>query len=148
MARPSFIAGLVAISLIPDLSDIKAAQQELAVTATAYNSLPGQTQGDPKDTAFGDVLKPGMKAIAVSPDLLQAGLTHGTEVKIDGLPGTYAVRDKMPKRWRRRIDIYMGRSVKTARTWGKRTVAIHWYNKPRQTAKDRSRYASGKARSE
>jgi 3D (Asp-Asp-Asp) domain-containing protein len=98
----------------------------LTVTATAYNSLPGQTQGDPKITAWGDVLVPGMKAIAVSRDLIAIGLTHGVKVRIDGLKGTFVVLDKLHKRWRRRIDIYMGNDVNSAKQWGKRKVTIRW----------------------
>lgn len=98
----------------------------LAVTATAYNSLPSQTQGDPTLTAWGIRLEPGMKAIAVSRDLIPLGLTKGVEVKIDGLPGTYIVMDKTNKRWTRRIDIYMGNSVKAAEEWGNREVTIRW----------------------
>lgn len=46
------------------------------VTATAYNSLAYQTNKNPNITAFGDSLKPGLKYIAVSRDLLKIGLTH------------------------------------------------------------------------
>ncbi|MGI9590559.1 MAG: 3D domain-containing protein [Myxococcota bacterium] len=101
-------------------------EQSLEVTATAYNSLPGQTDGEPNVTAWGDRLEPGMKAIAVSRDLIALGLGHGTEVRIDGLPGHYVVRDKMAKRWRRKIDIYMGDDVRAARRWGRRPVIIRW----------------------
>ncbi|WP_242634310.1 3D domain-containing protein [Marinobacter salicampi] len=96
------------------------------VTATAYNSVKSQTAGDPTLTAWGDTLKPGMKAIAVSRDLIEDGLTHGTKVTIEGLPGTYVVRDKMNKRWKNKIDIYMGKDVEAAREWGKQTVTISW----------------------
>ncbi len=98
----------------------------LKVTATAYNSLPGQTQGDPNLTAWSEKLVPGMKAIAVSRDLLSMGLTRGVEVTINGLPGTYVVMDKLNKRWKLRIDIYMGTDIKAARQWGKREVMISW----------------------
>jgi 3D (Asp-Asp-Asp) domain-containing protein len=67
-----------------------------------------------------------MKAIAVSRDLIGMGLTHGTKVRIEGLPGKYVVRDKMHRRWTRRIDIYMGDDVEAARNWGKREVRIRW----------------------
>lgn len=103
-----------------------AGQRSLEVTATAYNSLPGQTTGQPDLTAWGDRLKPGMKAIAVSRDLIELGLSHGVEVGIEGLPGKYVVRDKMAKRWSRKIDIYMGEDVERARRWGRRRVKIHW----------------------
>lgn len=99
-------------------------KKELEVTATAYNSLPGQTSGDPALAAWGDTLKPGIKAIAVSRDLIDSGLTYGTKVKIDGLPEKYTVMDKMHRRWTKKIDIYMGSIEKDAREWGKRTVTI------------------------
>ncbi len=98
----------------------------MEVTATAYNSLPWQTLGDPNQTAFGDTLKPGMKVIAVSRDLLDSGLTHQSKVKIEGLPGLYSVSDKMHRRWKRRIDIYMGKDRDSARAWGRRKVDITW----------------------
>ncbi len=100
--------------------------RSLKVTATAYNSLPGQTQGDPRLTAWGETLKSGMQAIAVSRDLIRMGLTHGVKVKIEGFPGTYAVMDKLHKRWKLRIDIYMGNDVKAAKQFGKRKVTIRW----------------------
>lgn len=101
--------------------------QSLTVTASAYNSVAGQTGGgDPALTAWGDELTPGDKAIAVSRDLIERGLTHGAEVKIEGLPGSYRVLDKMNKRWRKKIDIYMGRDVEAAKAWGVRQVKITW----------------------
>jgi len=98
----------------------------LEVTATAYNSLAYQTSSNPHITAFGDSLKPGLRYIAVSRDLLKNGLTHNTLVTIEGLDGTYLVKDKMNRRWRNRIDVYMGTDVKAARKWGKRKVNISY----------------------
>jgi 3D (Asp-Asp-Asp) domain-containing protein len=98
----------------------------LVVTATAYNSLPAQTSQDPTTAAWGDKLQPGMKAIAVSPDLLEAGLVRGTKVQIEGLKGEYLVLDRMPDRWDKRIDIYMGEDERAARDWGVREVRIKW----------------------
>ena len=43
-----------------------------------------------------------------------------------GLPGTYVVMDKLNKRWKLRIDIYMGTDIDVARQWGKRAVMISW----------------------
>jgi 3D (Asp-Asp-Asp) domain-containing protein len=103
-----------------------APHRELTVTATAYNSLPGQTSDDPSLGAWGDRLAPGMRAIAVSHDLISLGLTRGVPVKIDGLPGEYVVLDKLAARWKRRIDIYMGTDEDAARRWGKRPVRISW----------------------
>ena len=101
-------------------------EHRMEVTATAYNSHVNQTSGDPRITAWGDTLEPGMKAIAVSRDLIPKGLTSGVEVKIEGLKGTYTVMDKMNRRWEEKIDIYMGGEVEKAREWGKRKVHIRW----------------------
>ncbi|KLV05730.1 MULTISPECIES: 3D domain-containing protein [Photobacterium] len=94
------------------------------VTATAYNSVRAQTQGNPTVAAWGDRLKPGMKAIAISRDLLGRGFKRGTKVKISGLPGEYVVLDKMGRRWQNKIDIYMGKDIHAARNWGRRKVTI------------------------
>lgn len=98
----------------------------IKVTATAYNSLDWQTSGNPNITAFGDTLKPGMKVIAVSRDLLDSGLVHNTTLTIEGLPGVYTVKDKMNIRYRRKIDIYMGTNYDSARAWGHKKVNITW----------------------
>ena len=98
----------------------------MTVTATAYNSLPGQTHGDPHDGAWGDRLMPGTRAIAVSRDLVALGLRRGARLRIAGLPGEWVVLDRMPSRWTRRIDLYMGRDVEAARTFGRREVQITW----------------------
>lgn len=99
----------------------------IEVTASAYNSLPSQTtQENSALTAWGDTLKPGIKAIAVSRDLIKAGLIHRTKVQIEGLKDEYIVMDKMNKRWKKKIDIYMGLDVKAAKEWGVKTVKISW----------------------
>ncbi len=103
--------------------------RSMEVTATAYTLRESETkQGNIGLAAWGDQLEPGMKAIAVSRDLIDEGLDHETEVRIEGLEGTYIVRDKMNKRWRKKIDIFMGKDVERAREWGKREVTIHWDN--------------------
>jgi len=104
--------------------------RELLVTATAYNSLPHQTDGDPQLAAWGDRLRPGMRAVAVSPDLVAMGLDRGARVRIEGLGGEYVVLDQMPRRWTRRIDIYMGTDRRAAQAWGKRHVRITWQPAP------------------
>lgn len=101
-------------------------QHTLDVRASAYNSVPEQTVGNPAIAAWGDRLQPGMKAIAVSRDLLEEGLDYNMEIQIEGLPGRYRVLDKMHPRWERKIDIYMGEDVKAALDWGVRDVTIRW----------------------
>ena len=108
-------------------------EHTLEVTATAYNSLPEQTHKDHAAiTAWGDTLKPGMKSIAVSRDLIKMGLDHNTEVKIKGLDGNYKVLDKMNKRWEKKIDIYFGLDREKALEWGKKQVEITWYTEEEQ----------------
>ena len=105
--------------------------QSMEVTATAYTMREAETKkGNVGLAAGGDQLEPGLKALAVSRDLIDHGLDHMTEVRIEGLEGTYIVRDKMNKRWEKKIDIFMGTDVEAAREWGKRKVTIHWTNPP------------------
>ncbi|WP_121346023.1 3D domain-containing protein [Gillisia mitskevichiae] len=96
------------------------------VTASAYNSLAYQSQGNPKITAWGDTLKPGMNVIAISRDLLKKGLVYNTPVKIDGLSGIFFVKDKMHHRWKNKIDIYMGKDVQKAKNWGRKKISIQY----------------------
>ena len=100
--------------------------RELVVTATAYNSTVAQTDSTPTVTAHGIRLTPGMQVIAVSPDLEAMGLRVGTRVQIEGLPGVWEVADRMPKRRRRAIDVYMGLDVAKARAFGRREVRVRW----------------------
>jgi 3D (Asp-Asp-Asp) domain-containing protein len=126
MKRSSSIWSVALICVLAATASADSSERALAVTATAYNSLPEQTDADPHLAAWGDPLAPGMKVIAVSRDLIPLGLDHRTSVKIKGLPGVYLVLDKMHKRWEKRIDIYMGNDLDAARTWGKRRVEISW----------------------
>ena len=98
--------------------------QTITVTASAYNSLKLQGEGNPQITAWGDTLKPGVRSIAVSRDLIKKGLDHLTPVKIEGFEGVYLVTDKMHPRWRNKIDIYMGIDRKKSLDWGRKKVQI------------------------
>ncbi|MCK5810033.1 MAG: 3D domain-containing protein [Cocleimonas sp.] len=99
----------------------------LEVEATAYTSHAAQTDSTPTIAAWGDQLKPTTRSIAVSRDLLtKYGLKHRTKVMIKGLSGEFLVLDKMNKRWRKRIDIYMGMNRKAALKWGKKKVELSW----------------------
>jgi len=102
-------------------------KRKLRVTATAYTSHAKQTDKTPFLAAWNNRLRPGMKIIAVSRDMLtRYGMKNGTRVRIAGLPGYYRVRDKMNKRYRKRIDIYMGVNKRKALRWGRRNVVIYW----------------------
>jgi 3D (Asp-Asp-Asp) domain-containing protein len=121
---------LLSISLLTSCSTLQKIPQEkqktLLVTATAFNSFPKPEQGSLIVGAWGDRITPDMNAVAVSYDLISLGLTRGTKVRIDGLRNEYVVLDRMPPKWKKRIDIYMGNDVKAARSWGRREVNIHW----------------------
>lgn len=111
---------------LEDTEYAKAEWQTLNVSASAYNSVTSQTEGNPFLTAWGDTLKPGMKAIAVSRDLIKKGLDYNTPVRIEGMEGLFFVKDKMHYRWKNKIDIYMGQNVKKARKWGRKKVKIEY----------------------
>lgn len=117
--------GLVAVTWGVSVSEAGPPSVTMTVTSTAYNSLYGQGSGkDHALAAWGDRLEPGMQAIAVSRDLIPMGLGHNAEVEIKGLPGVWVVKDKMNRRWKKKIDIYMGEDIEAAREWGKRKVTI------------------------
>jgi LysM repeat protein/3D (Asp-Asp-Asp) domain-containing protein len=102
-------------------------KHKIHVIATAYTSHRSQTDSTPFLAAWNNRIRPGMKIIAVSPDLIRKyGLTNGMRVKIGGLPGTYVVRDKMNPRLRNHIDIYMGTDRRRALRWGRRRVVLYW----------------------
>lgn len=105
----------------------KSFPKQMTVTATAYTSHVNQTDSTPNIAAWGDRLKPGMKVIAVSRDMLNKyGMKHRTKVRIKGLKGEYLVLDKMNKRWKKKIDIYMGKDLNKAFKWGRRKVELEW----------------------
>ena len=112
---------LVLTSFLSGCSD----QERLTVRATAFNSTRAQTDSRPTESACGDTLRPGVKAIAVSRDLKKRGLDCGTEVRIEGLKGEYTVMDLTAARHKNLIDIYMGRDVKAARQWGPNRIAVN-----------------------
>jgi 3D (Asp-Asp-Asp) domain-containing protein len=117
---------LFSIQLLLTSAESKKEIKTLEVLATAYNSLPEQTDETPFEAAWGDMLSPETKSIAVSRDLLQMGLTQYSKVEIDGLPGEYVVLDKMNSRWEKKIDIYMGTDIEEALEWGVKKVTIKW----------------------
>jgi 3D (Asp-Asp-Asp) domain-containing protein len=115
---------------IPDVPEADEGPDELErtleVLASAYNSVPGQTDSTPTVAAWGDRLHPGVRSIAVSHDLIPLGLGRGAVVRIDGLPGEWRVLDRMHRRWSRHIDLYFGTDVRAARLWGRRPVTIRF----------------------
>src|SRR4030095_15105716 len=85
----------------------------------------------PSIAAWGDELRPGMRVVAVSRDLLAPALERGARGRLEGLPGNYVVLDKTHSRWTRRVDIFMGNDVAAARDWGRRELRIRCVEPPR-----------------
>ena len=118
--------GGCASGAVPRAEPIPTPERSLEVRASAYNSVPEQTDSTPNLTASGAILRPGLRALAVSADLLEMGLSYGTVVQIEGVPGDWIVLDRVHSRWRRKIDLYMGTDVQAALEWGVRRVRIRW----------------------
>ena len=106
--------------------EVKFLWKRIEVTATAYNSVTSQTQGNPIIAAWGDSLKSDVPSIAVSRNLITLGLKHNTPVKIEGFDSIFLVRDKMHRRWQNRIDIYMGTDIQKAKAWGRKKLTIQY----------------------
>ena len=104
------------------------------IVATAYNSVPWQTNSEPFVTSSGESVQEG--TLALSRDLIRA--ENQLMAKMGFNPsGAYAygdtvyvvyvkpmvVHDTMNKRYRNRADIWL-EEHHTAREWGKRNVYI------------------------
>ena len=98
----------------------------MKVTASAYCSSTKETDETPFLAAWGNRLDPNVKSIAISRDLFDCGLTNGKKVHIDGFKGEFIILDVMHKKWKNKIDIYMGLDRKKALKFGKRKVTIRW----------------------
>jgi len=92
--------------------------EPISVTLTTYTTSAKETDSTPNITASGfkiDTLNPMKhRIIAVSRDLKKKW-RFGTKVRITGAGkynGTYYVRDLMNKRYKKRIDILIGKNHK------------------------------------
>jgi 3D (Asp-Asp-Asp) domain-containing protein len=90
----------------------------IEVTATTYKATENETDSTPLVTASGFKINPKKakqhRIIAVSRDLKRK-YKFGTRVKVSGAgkySGEYVVRDVMNKRYKKRIDILIGRKDK------------------------------------
>lgn len=101
-------------------ADLRDPTYVMRVTATAYNSLPDQTDDTPFITASGTHVRMGVIAANFLP--------MGTMVKIPEYFGdqVFTVEDRMNPRYDKRIDIWMD-GIHEARQFGVRTVAIEVY---------------------
>jgi 3D (Asp-Asp-Asp) domain-containing protein len=126
LSRLAMAIVAVAVAVCGCSSESGNNERSMVVSVSAYNSVPSQTNSEPTVTAWGDKLKPGMKAVAISPDLLNEGLSHGSKVKIEGLKGTYVVLDKTNARFTKRVDVYMGVDVEAAKEFGVQQLRVTW----------------------
>ena len=94
--------------------------ETITVTASAYNTVPAQTSGNPNIGACGK-LSAKNPSIAVSRNLRKK-LPCNSKVKIEGK--VYTVRDTMPPRWHNKIDICYFKDVKSARKFGVRKIKM------------------------
>ncbi len=109
--------GLPTIEKLPEPKVLKT----LTVSATAYNSLPGQTDGDPWTTAAGTRARNGVVA---------ACFPFGTKLQIY-LPGQdkpyknmiYTVEDRTGSGKCNHVDIWM-ETLPEAKQWGRRTITV------------------------
>ena len=95
-------------------------KKSVYVTATIYHAVEEQTDSTPDITASG--YKINMKdplsdrIIAVSRDLEKVyGFKMGDMVRIEGtvfLDGIWYIRDRMNKRWEKRIDLLVPQMIK------------------------------------
>jgi 3D (Asp-Asp-Asp) domain-containing protein len=108
---------------LPLLTNGAAGARTLTGTASAYNSTRDQTDDTPRIGACNQPVRKGENLLAVSSDLMQAGLTCGTRVHVEGF-GEFVVWDGMNGRWTRRIDIYMGKDVAKADRWGENLCSL------------------------
>lgn len=76
-------------------------------------------------TASGERLRPGMRALAVSQDLFEAGLDFGTRVQVDG-HGEWTVLDRLPDGRRKSVDLYFGLDEAAALRFGRQRLRIGW----------------------
>lgn len=129
VAKEQDPARLVQLIDPADLFTPSKPRKMLRVRALAYTGCSARRTKRPPKTvrgAWGDALTPDMKAVAVSPDLLQLGLEHGDTIRIEGLPGEYKVLDIMHSRHAKAIDIYYGDDRCGAMEWGSRNLTITW----------------------
>lgn len=92
------------------------------VTASAYNSVPWQTDSTPFTTASGTTVRHGVVAANHLP--------IGTLITIPEIYGdqVFRVEDRMNARYRNNVDIWM-ESIDDARKFGRKSVEIHIYSK-------------------
>jgi 3D (Asp-Asp-Asp) domain-containing protein len=100
---------------------------ETAAVSVGAFAIPLRPRGsEPWRGTWGDELVPGMRALAVSPDLVARGVIRGTRVRIEGMPASYRVRHELGAEAHERVEIFMGTDTEAARRFGERRARIWW----------------------
>lgn len=101
-------------------ADLRGPAYTVKVTATAYNSLPGQTDSTPFITASGTHTRWGVVAANFLP--------IGTKIRIPDLYGDqiFVVEDRMNPRYYKRVDVWM-EHYSDAKQFGVRNINIEVY---------------------
>lgn len=120
-----FVVPFLSLSLAA-CGDDKPEMKCMQVKASAYNSVSAQTRPgtDGRITAWGDTLRPEVKSVAISRDLIDSGLVHGTMIYIEGFKEPFKVNDKMNRRFTNKIDVHLGTDVQAAREFGNQQLNI------------------------
>jgi len=122
---------LTSVQLDPILINIKVNKEIIGkipiinsrnVRTTAYNALESQTDSTPTICAWGDKIHEGV--VAISRDLEKLGLIRNKKIYIEK-KGNKIVKDRMHRRKRNQIDIFM-ESKKKAEKFGRQTLNIVW----------------------
>jgi len=100
--------------------------EEIKISVTAYTLK--ECFHNKGVTASGDLVRNGI--VAVSRDLERNGLTLGTKIKIGNM-GTFVIKDRMNRRKKGNIDIYMT-SYEDAVKFGRQKYTL--VRKPRASA--------------
>ena len=89
------------------------------VTATIYHAVPEQTDSTPNITATGFVINmkdpESHRIIAVSRDLERLGFVMNAKVLVENageMNGIWTIRDRMHRRWTKKIDFLVDKSMK------------------------------------
>lgn len=97
------------------------------VTVTTYSATRSQTDSTPRITASGyKITKNTSRIVALSRDLKKK-YKFGSKVRITGIgkySGVYIVRDVTNKRFRKRVDILIGRHDKHAKFKGAKIARL------------------------
>jgi len=121
------------IRLQDELHQAKELQFAVPVSITAYNPVPDQTDDTPFITASADYVRDGI--VALSYDLEKTlELEFGDIVVLETINGEFLgefeFQDRMNKRWRNKVDIFMWK-VQDAKKFG--NVSGRMYIKRRQS---------------